>query len=231
MSAEELLAQDFGAFPDLIRAHARERPDHAALIEGDAILTYRELAALMDRIAFALQRDGVSAGEAVAICARASIPYAAAFCGVLAAGAVVSPLAPSSTAAGLVMMIEDCSAKILFLDRETGEALETVSGAGRATPVALDDSAAGKSLSRWLGPEGATPAAVGLAVQHHLLVGHHRRAQGDRSAPCDALAAAQPDVVQGRGDACLNPALFEHHPGRFHSDLGAWRNGRFVAEI
>jgi long-chain acyl-CoA synthetase len=160
MSAEELLAQDFGAFPDLIRAHARERPDHAALTEGDAILTYRELAALMDRIAFALQRDGVTPGEAVAICARASIPYSAVFCGVLAAGAVVAPLAPSSTAASLVMMIEDCSAKILFLDRETGEALEGVSGAGRATPVALDDSAAGTSLLRWLGPEGAKPAAV-----------------------------------------------------------------------
>jgi long-chain acyl-CoA synthetase len=161
MSAEELLAQDFGAFPDLIRAHARERPDRAALIEGDSILTYRELAALMDRIAFALQRDGVTPGEAVAICARASIPYSAVFCGVLAAGAVVAPLAPSSTAAALAMMIEDCSAKILFLDRETGEALERVSGAGRATPVALDDSAAGKSLSLWLGPEGAKPAAVG----------------------------------------------------------------------
>jgi long-chain acyl-CoA synthetase len=160
MSAEELLAQDFGAFPDLIRAHARERPDHAALIEGDAILTYRELAALMDRIAFSLQRDGVSPGEAVAICARASVPYAAVFCGVLAAGAVVAPLSPSSTAAGLVMMIEDCSAKILFLDRETGEALEGVSGAGRATRVALDDSAAEKPLSRWLGPVGAKPAAV-----------------------------------------------------------------------
>src|SRR3984957_17465361 len=159
MSAEELLAQDFGAFPDLVRAHARERADHAALIEGDAILTYRELAALMDRIAFGLQRDGVSAGEAVAICARASIPYAAAFCGALAAGAVVAPLAPSSTAAGLAMMIEDCSAKILFLDREMGQALEGVS-AGRATLVALDDSAAGTSLSRWLGPEGAKPDAV-----------------------------------------------------------------------
>ena len=163
MSAEELLAQDFGAFPDLIRAHARERPDHAALIEGDAILTYRELAALMDRIAFALQRDGVSAGEAVAICARASIPYSAVFCGVLAAGAAVAPLAPSSTAAGLAMMIEDCSAKILFLDRETGEALEGVSGAGRATPVALDDSAAGKSLSRWLGPRARSPLRSGFA--------------------------------------------------------------------
>src|ERR1700727_3286893 len=106
MSAEELLAQDFGAFPDLIRAHARERPDHAALIEGDAILTYRELAALMDRIAFALERDGVNPGEAIAICARTSIPYCAVICGVLAAGAVVAPLAPSSTVASLVMMIE-----------------------------------------------------------------------------------------------------------------------------
>src|SRR5271156_4006077 len=125
MFAEELLAQDFGAFPDLVRAHAGERPDHPALIEGDATLTYSELAALMDRIAFALQRDG--AGEAVAICARTSISYAAAFCGILAAGAAVAPLAPSSTAASLAMMIEDCAAIILFLDRETGEALEGVS--------------------------------------------------------------------------------------------------------
>src|SRR5271166_6023252 len=91
MSAEELLAQDFGAFPDLVRAHAGERPDHPALIEGDATLTYSELAARMDRIAFALQRDGVGAGEAVTICARTSISYAAAFCGILAAGAAVAP--------------------------------------------------------------------------------------------------------------------------------------------
>jgi long-chain acyl-CoA synthetase len=162
ISTEQLLAQEFGAFPDLIRAHARERPDHPALIEGEAILTYRELAALMDRIAFALQRDEVGPGEAVAICARASIPYAAVFCGVLAAGAAVAPLAPSSTAASLARMIEDCAAKVLFLDRETGEALEGFRGAGRATLVALDESPAGEPLSRWLGPKGAKPAAVGI---------------------------------------------------------------------
>jgi long-chain acyl-CoA synthetase len=160
MSVEQLLAQDFGAFPDLIRAHARERPEHPALIEGDAILTYRELGALMDRIAFALQRDDVSVGEAVAICARASFFYAAAFCGALAAGAAVAPLAQSSTAASLAMMIEDCGAKILFLDRETGQALEGVARAKRSTPVALDGSAAAKPLSSWLGPVGAKPTAV-----------------------------------------------------------------------
>ena len=101
MSAEQLLASNFAALPDLIRAHAAERPDQPALVEGDATLTYGGLAALMDRVSAALQRDGVGSGDAVAICARTSINYAAAFCGILAAGAAVAPLAPSSTPASL----------------------------------------------------------------------------------------------------------------------------------
>jgi non-ribosomal peptide synthetase component E (peptide arylation enzyme) len=103
--AEALLASPFAALPDIIRAHAAEHPDQLALVEGGEELTYAGLAALMDRIAFALQRDGVRAGKAVAICARTSINYAAAFCGVLAAGAAVVPLAPSSTPTSLMMMI------------------------------------------------------------------------------------------------------------------------------
>jgi long-chain acyl-CoA synthetase len=66
VSAEALLASPFATLPDIIRAHAAERPDHPALIEGDETLTYGGLAALMDRIAVALQRDGVGSGDAVA---------------------------------------------------------------------------------------------------------------------------------------------------------------------
>src|SRR5258708_34774948 len=119
MLGERLLASEFNTLPDLIRAHAAERPDHPALVLGDATLSYAGLAALMNRIAFALQRDGVGNGDAVAICARTSINYAATFCGVLAAGAAVAPLPPSSTAASLSMMLKDIGAKVLLLDRRT----------------------------------------------------------------------------------------------------------------
>jgi acyl-CoA synthetase (AMP-forming)/AMP-acid ligase II len=107
VSAEGLLASDFATLPEVIRAHAIERPDQTALVEGDKTLTYGALAARMDRIAFALQRDGVQKGDVAAICARTSLNYGAAFCGVLAAGAAVAPLPPSATPSTLLMMLKD----------------------------------------------------------------------------------------------------------------------------
>ena len=162
MSAEELLASDFAALPDLIRAHAAERPRHFALIEGDAELDYAGLAALMDRIAFALERDGVQSGDAVAICARNSIAYAAAFCGILAAGAAVALLAPSSTPASITMMLEDSGAKVFLLDGETARALKGSGHEPEARRVALDDGEAGEAFSQWIGPDGARPRDVSI---------------------------------------------------------------------
>src|SRR5208337_4968447 len=150
------------ALPDLVRAQAQERPNHLALVEGDATLTYGALAALMDRIAFALQRDGVGSGDAVAICARNSVPYGAAFCGILAAGAAVALLAPSSTPASLVMMLKDSGAKVFLFDRETAGALEGTGYQEGVISVALDDSGPATPFSDWLGPEGATPAYVAV---------------------------------------------------------------------
>ncbi len=143
MTAEELLAHDFGALPDLIRAYRRERPDHPALIEGDETLTYGALAALMDRIAFALQRNGLANGDVVAICARTSVPYAAAFLGALAAGAAVALLAPSSSPSSLMRMLKDSGAKAFYVDRDAAEALERTGEDAAVRRVALDDSEAG----------------------------------------------------------------------------------------
>ena len=163
MTAGGLLAGDFSALPDLIRAHAAERPDHPALVEGDETLTYGALAALMDRIAWALQRDGVDIGEATAICARTSIPYGAAFLGILAAGAAVALLAPSSTPASLMMMLKDSGAKVFLLDRETADILKGTGYEEAVKRVALDDSDVATHFSGWLGPEGSGPSEVAIA--------------------------------------------------------------------
>jgi long-chain acyl-CoA synthetase len=162
LSAEALLTEGFATLPDLIRTHAAERPDHPALIEGDATLSYAALAALMERIDAALKRDGVTSGDAVAICARTSINYGAAFCGILAAGAAVAPLAPSSTPESLLMMLGDCGAKVFLLDRETAEILKGTSHVATVKRVALDDSGAGEPFSMWIGPEGAKSAQVAI---------------------------------------------------------------------
>src|SRR5271166_2707525 len=163
MSVEDLLASGFAALPDLVRAHARERPNHLALVDGDATLTYGALAALMDRIAFALQRDSVTGGDAVAICARNSVPYGAAFCGILAAGAAVALLAPSSTPASLMMMLKDSGAKVFLLDRQTAEILKGTGYEEAAKLVALDDTDVATPFSRWLGPEGSAPFEAAIA--------------------------------------------------------------------
>ena len=162
-SFEVLLARDFGAYDQLIAAHARERPTHPALIQDGESLDYRGLDALMDRIAAALQREGIGKGDVVAICATASIAYGTVFLGVLRAGAAVAPLAPSSTADVVAAMLVDSGAKIVFLDEAVGEALTPVARSLVARRVALDGSAAGTPLQAWIPPSGARPAPVVIA--------------------------------------------------------------------
>jgi acyl-CoA synthetase (AMP-forming)/AMP-acid ligase II len=153
MSAEEMLASGFATLPELIRAHAAERGGKTALVFGDQSLSYAQLDRGMDRVAASLQRDGVERGTAVAIAAAASLEYAVVFLGILRAGGVPAPLAPSATPAQLAAMIADCGAPILFHDAAS-KGIDT-----QAKKIALD----GSGLAAWLEPDGAKPKPVILA--------------------------------------------------------------------
>ncbi len=89
--------ETFTPLPEMICAIAEAAPKKIALIQDERQLAYGDLDKVMDRIAAALQRDGVKPGESVAICAGTSIEYACAFLGALRAGVAVAPIAPSST--------------------------------------------------------------------------------------------------------------------------------------
>jgi acyl-CoA synthetase (AMP-forming)/AMP-acid ligase II len=160
MTAADMLANDFATLPDLIRAHATERGARAALASDAGTIDYAALDALMDRIAAALQRDGVRQGQAVAIVAASRIEYGAVFLGALRAGCVAAPLAPSSTPASLAAMIADCGAPIVFVDEDAATALAEQAIA--ATIVRLDTNA----FAEWLAPAGAKPAPVAIAPEN-----------------------------------------------------------------
>ncbi len=114
---------EFERIADRVRATAAEAPDRIAVIDGERRMTYREFDAAIDRVAAALQRDGVHPRETVAICAASSFEYVAAFFGALRVGVAVAPLAPSATSKSLAEMTRDCEARVLFLDATTEAAL------------------------------------------------------------------------------------------------------------
>ena len=179
---KDLLQTEFAAVTDLIRVHAVEAPERLALslgqVQGHADghhgLTYAALDVLMDRVASALQRDGLKPGDAIAICASMSMAYAAVFLGALRAGVVVAPLAPGSTPESLARMIADADARLVFTDA----ACPTLEFPAAVTRIALDDSAAAmtlsttfsvpliaKPLSSWLAAPDQHPAAVTIQPQ------------------------------------------------------------------
>ncbi len=148
------MAQEFALLADVIRFHAQAEPERKAIIDGQAITTYRQLDERMDRVACALQRDGIAPQDAIAICAATSSDYIALFLGALRAGIAVSPLAPSSTPESLASMVADCAARIYFTDKTTTEVSAKVDPAVRR--IMLED----KSFEDWLAPAGSLPKRV-----------------------------------------------------------------------
>ena len=159
---DAVLEENFNTIPNLIRLHARARPAHPALIQDGETVSYAQLDALMDRVAAALQRDGVKPGEAVAICAGTSIAYAAVFLGSLRAGVAVAPLAPSSSPESLASMARDADARLLFLDDAVAQALAPVRESMGVPAVMLDGSAEGTAFAAWLAATDAKPTPVDI---------------------------------------------------------------------
>ncbi len=151
----------FGTIPELIRQHARTAPTRMALVDGSgatASLDYQALDQRMDHIAAALQASGLRAGDSIAVCAPASVDYAAVFLGALRAGVVVAPLAPGSTPQALARMLADAQARLFFVDAEVAASLPAAEP-GTPPCLRLDGTPGDLSLAAWLDRAAATTPA------------------------------------------------------------------------
>ena len=158
----------------LVRGHAGARPAQPAMIDDEHALSWAELDALMDRVAASLQRDGVAAGEAIALCAASSVRYAAIFLGALRAGVVIAPLAPGVTPQSFASMLADSGARRLFHDAAAADAMQGLDadvpriqlGDAGVEPVREATTAkASLAFADWLAPEGLRPAEVEIAPE------------------------------------------------------------------
>jgi long-chain acyl-CoA synthetase len=183
----------FQAIPDLIRQHARERPEAPVLRQGDRLLRWGEFDALCDRVAAALQREGVRPTESVAVCGANSIEYAVVFAGALRAGVAVAPLPTGALPAQLAGMVADCGARYFFVDASV-PALES------AAPRIGLDGAGGTPLLEWLAPEGAQPEPVAIQPAWPFNIIYSSGTTGTPKGIVQAHAMRWAHVARGAGN-------------------------------
>ena len=158
MTPDELLAEPFGDYTEVLREWARLHPDQAALSDDDATVSWEMLDSTLDRIAAALQRDGLQPGQAVAILGKTWIAYAFAYLAPIRAGGCAAPLTTSATPAQLTAMIADSGASHLFIDHPAASALD-----GHSLPpvrTVMLDAPRGDApaLTDWMAAPGTRPA-------------------------------------------------------------------------
>ena len=77
---------------DIIANHARRRPDHPAIEDGERVIAYAELNALMRRWAEALQDCGVGPGDVVGVNLKDRAEHVIALYAIARLGAVILPM-------------------------------------------------------------------------------------------------------------------------------------------
>ena len=99
---------------ELIAAQAARTPDAVALAFEGGTLTYRELDAKANQLAYHLRARGVGADVRVGLCVDRSPEMAVGILGILKAGGAYVPLDPSYPADRLAFMIEDAKLALLL---------------------------------------------------------------------------------------------------------------------
>ncbi len=153
----------FETLSDRLRRVAQQQPRAPALGDGHELLDYRTLDGLVDRVAAALQCDGIAKGQAVASCAATGVLQAVLTLGTLRAGAVPAPIAPSATPAQFGAMVVDSGAAFVFVDDQAAPLLSALPPG--VQPIDLGGARTGRPFDAWLAPEGTVPAPVAVNAE------------------------------------------------------------------
>src|SRR5512143_1824704 len=97
---------------------AQGRGGSVAIVSDRGETRYDELDLLVRQFAAALERQGVHAGDRVALVLPDGLPFSIAFWGAIAAGAVAVPLNTMLKPGKLASILADCGPRLLVFDRD-----------------------------------------------------------------------------------------------------------------
>ncbi|HET7459175.1 MAG TPA: class I adenylate-forming enzyme family protein [Gemmatimonadaceae bacterium] len=110
----------------LLPRHARYRPDHLAVVCGERRLTFRELAAHVDRLCNALHGLGLRKGDKVAVVLPNCVELLYAYRACARMGYVSVPLSPLLRGAGLSTVLRDSDTVAVIACKAMVDALNEV---------------------------------------------------------------------------------------------------------
>ena len=146
---------------DLLREAAARNPDGEAIVCGAERLTYRALAAAVERCAAGLAAAGIGKGDRVAMLLGNGLPFPVVMFATLRIGAIAVPLSVREQTPGITYMLFHSGAKLLAYDAALADRLP----APEATPqlahrVAVAPGPFAVALPLLAEPTGAPPAVV-----------------------------------------------------------------------
>ena len=116
-------------FGRALRAAAGRDPNKVAIIFGDATLTFAELVHRAEAVRNAAMTElGVRKGDNVALVAHNCLEFMELVAGIPDIGAALATINPRLTAREIAATIADCSAKVVFADSQSVDAVRTVEG-------------------------------------------------------------------------------------------------------
>ncbi len=119
----------------LIEAQVERTPDAVALVCSDESLTFAELNAWSNQLAYELRARGVGPDRLVGICMERSVDMVVGLLAIVKAGAAYLPLDPLLPPERLGTMIEDSGARLVLTQESLWASLPAFSG----TVLLLDD--------------------------------------------------------------------------------------------
>ncbi len=149
------------ALPDYLLRSAERFPGKDAVIQGNRRISYGALLGRAQAVAGLLMREGIRAGDRVAILMENSPEYLFSYFGILMVGGIVVPFSDQIAARGLVKALSNCNPSAIFVQGNLrGVVNESLSAIGSIRLVVVADEGPWIGKKNVLGQDVVFPTGV-----------------------------------------------------------------------